>query len=504
MVFLQPTELTEAELEALEPFLPPEAEEQFKNQPVDQVVADEKQRLKILDRARREYEMEQQEAEISGALPADAEAFRDLQLKPKLTEVHSFEQTVRTPVVQGVLFRDTLAWIAGPSGTFKSFVTADLAFRYGAEDLDYHGRRMTSGRALLVIAEGAGGYADRRAAWEKEHDREVKNVVIYPAPLQLADTLKEMPALLSVLREEEAAGNGFGLVVFDTQAMCTVGVDENSSEMNLIMNVLHRIREVSGACVLVVHHYGKKESAGMRGSSMIYAAADTVIAIEREKGTMDVSLSTAGDNGKQKDAAAEDDIVTLTLNSHVVAEDYFGDPLTSLVPVLSGAAAHDLHDDPEGAPVSLPDVTDTQMPYLKALNFYEGKGTSPAGMALHMRDGGRVTSGPNARNKLVELGKKKLAVQPTSKGPWFITPMGVAVIARQLALGESWVERSAPRRARKGDETVGQETVSGIVLDLPAKRVGETIETELNESAKLSLTCDETGDPQNETTTETT
>lgn len=467
-VYLQPIEVDLSTLADDPPFLTPENEEKFKGQPIDKVLAEEKQRLAIVDQARREFDMEQQQAEFDGKLPDAARAFRDTVLKPRLTEIHEFKQQIRTPVVDGLLFRNTLAWIAGPSGTFKSFVTADLAFRYGSENLDYHGRKMTHGRALLVIAEGGGAYADRRAAWEKQYDQDVKGVTIYPAPLQLADTLKEMPALLSVLKEADENGEPYGLVVFDTQAMCTVGVDENKSEMNLVINVLHRIREVSGACVLAVHHYGKKKESGMRGSSMLYAAADTVIEIEREKeGGMTVSLSTDGENGKQKDAPAEKDAVSLKMESQIVGVTYFEDPLTSLVAVAADKA-HDVTDDKDHPQVTIPDVTPRQMIYLKGLNYYEEKGTSPAYMARYMtQDMGYSTDAPNVRNCLVALGKKGLAEQPAVKGPWYITPLGVSVLAAEVALGNSWASRAA--RAR--------QMVSGEVSEGQTKLPDETFET---------------------------
>lgn len=492
-MILQPGPLEEGVDYSDPEFLPPAELELFKGQPRQQALDDEKERLRLLDQARREFELEQQEAQLSGTLSPDAQLFLDGTLKPRLSEIHEFEQQVRTPIVQGVLFQNTVAWVAGPSGTFKSFITADLAFRYGAEDMDYHGRRMTTGRTLLVIAEGGGGYADRRAAWEKEYGREVKNVVIYPAPLQLPDTLREMPALLSYLKEEDEAGRPFTLVVFDTQAMCTVGIDENKSEINLVINMLHRLREISGACILTVHHFGKNDKSGMRGSSMLYAAADTVVIIEREKGEMEVTLTTGGEHGKQKDAPAEDDFLTLRLNSHVVGVDYFGDPLTSLAPVQGGAVGHDTSETPDDSPVALPDLTGEQMAYLKALGYFEDKGTSPSGlMALMNHEAGdKVTTGPNTRNFLVALGKKGVAVQPVPKGPWFITPIGVSVIARELMdaqrVGEGWVERGR-RRVVSGAVSEGQENL-----------LVETIETTAKPDAKPSLTCDETETSKNET-----
>lgn len=465
-------------------FLPPAELEEFNGKPLQEAVDGEKQRLRLMDQARREVEAERLEAELGGSLAPAAEAFRDTRLRPKVTEAHDFEPTVRTPVVQGLFFRNTLTWVAGTSGTFKSFVTADLAFRYGAGDgMDFHGKRMTSGRALLVVAEGAGAYADRKTAWEKHHGRPVRNVSIYPAPLQLGDTLKEMPALLSYLKEEDEAGRPFGLVLFDTQAMCTVGVDENSSEMNLVINVLHRIREVSAACVLVVHHFGKQKGAGMRGSSMIYAAADTVCILNRKEDAMDVSISTAqADGGKQKDAIAEKDILTFDMKSYPVGEDFFGDPVYSLVPVAVEGGSLDVTETqlPE-APGYLPDVTADQMFYLKLLAFYESRGATPSDMASKLEEtrGAMRNGRQNVRNRMIELAKldPPLAAQPVAKGPWVITPMGVATIARQLALGDRWVELAGPRRRRKPVDNYVDNEVSQQVSGGLAKPAAETSET---------------------------
>lgn len=410
---------------------------------------------------RRRARAKQEEAEISGQLGADAEVFYQLKLKPRLSEIHAYEQKVRTPVVQGLLFANTLAWLAGSSGTFKSFIAADLAFRYAAEDMDYHGRRMTSGRALLVVAEGAAGYADRRVAWEREHGREIKDVVIYPAPLQLADVQKEMPALLHHLKEEKEAGQGYGLIIFDTQAMCTVGVDENTSEMNLVINVLHRIREASGACVLTVHHFGKTESKGMRGSSMIYAAADTVIVVDREKESLEVTLSTGGEHGKQKDAVAERDFLTLKMRSRQVGLDYFNDPVDSLVPILADIIPEDV---PDAEP--LPDLADIDLFYLKALGTFEGDGAIPSVVRTRIieadADEGdeyhkwlRIPAGHDVKpqtpsSRLQRLKAKGLADKVGSKGTYVITVRGHQVIAREIVnrerVEESWARNARPRR----------------------------------------------------------
>lgn len=450
-------------------------------------IAAQKQFAYEQEEGRRQARAEREEAEIGGDLAPDAELFRELRLKPRISEAHDFEVPIRTPIVDDLFFRNSLTWVAGTSGTFKSFVTADLAFRYGADDMDYHGRLMTHGRALLVIAEGAEGYAHRKVAWEKQHDREIKNVSIYPAPLQLGDTLKEMPALRSYLEEERDAGRPFDLVLFDTQAMCTVGVDENTSEMNLVINILHRIREVNGACVMVVHHFGKNKNAGMRGSSMIYAAADTVCVLKRKDDALDVTLSTAqADEGKQKDAITESDFLTLEMVSHPVGKNYFDKTVFSLVPVAVEGGGHEVHDDPEGAPTSLTEihVTDKQMPYLRALSYYREHGEKPTAIAKKMMDDGVVgkTYGSLVRSTMIGLEDRNL-VSVDRDGRWRIAALGTAVLLREqsarAATEEAWSTR--PTRRFRSEVSEGQENINL-----------KTFETSENLDPKRHLTSDET------------
>jgi hypothetical protein len=455
----------------------------------EKYTADERRRQLARDLVRRERE----EAEIAGTLSGDAEAFYEGTLKPKLVSASEHVPIVRVPVVQNLFVRNTLSWVAGPSGTFKSFITADLAFRYGAEDMDYYGKKMTHGRALIIVAEGEDGYAYREEAWERQYDRQIKNVDIYPGALQLADVQKEMPALLHVLKRAEEDGNPYGLIIFDTQAMCTVGIDENTSAMNLVINVLHRLRKVSGACVLIVHHFGKKESSGMRGSSMLYAAADTVLILKRQDDAMQVKLSTAqSDEGKQKDTGGEKDFLTLEMQFHDVGEDYFGDVVTSLAPVEAGNESHDTHEEADDTPLSLPDVTDVQMVYLNLIANYEHRGATASDMAEKLvRERGPIKNArQNVRNQMVDLAKMSpaLVAQPVPKGPWFVTPMGVAVIARQIALGVVWTDRSGPKRRVSREVSAGQRNLDS-----------ETSETLAKPEAKPPLTSSETEPPESET-----
>lgn len=435
-----------------------EQEERAAQEPYDEY---ERRRRAAQDKIRRERE----EAELTGELTGEAQAFYELKLRPLVSDARTYEPTQRVPVVQGLLNRNSLAWVAGPSGTFKSFMTADLAFRYGAADMDYHGRKMTHGRALIIIAEGEDGYAHRRVAWEKQYEREVKNVDFYPGALQLGNIDRDMPALLRLLREGEEAGDPYGLIVVDTQAMCTVGIDENSSEMNLVINVLHRVRHVSGACVLAVHHFGKNKNAGMRGSSMQYAAADTIIVLKRQPDSMTVTLSTAQeDEGKQKDLPTERDLLTLDMRFHVTGTDYFGDEVTSLAAVEAVAPAPG--DAPEAEP--LPDLADLDLFYLKALGTFENDGAKPAVLRRRVLEAAEdetdeyhawlrmpeehVVKVETPSNRLQRLKRKGLAdkIGNGRDERYVITVRGHQVIAREIVnrqrVEDSWSARARPRR----------------------------------------------------------
>lgn len=410
--------------------------------------------------ARDKVRREREEADLSGTLSPEAETFYSLKLKPRLTEAPEYQAKIKMPVVQGLFNKNSLCWTVGSSGTFKSFMTADLAFRYGSEDMDYYGRKMTHGRSLIIVAEGEDAYAHRKQAWEKQYDREVKNVTFYPGALQLADVAKEMPALLHELRQEKEAGREYGLIIFDTQAMCTVGVDENKSEMNLVINVLHRIRQETGACVLIVHHFGKDERKGMRGSSMLYAAADTVLVLKRSDDSMEVKLSTAqGDEGKQKDNPTEKDFLTLEMMVHTVGEDYFGDPVTSLAAVEGSGAPVDAADESDIAE-PIPALSPRQAYYLQELSAYQLDGVSASDFAKDMdREestepaGGRVTRQAARKVWVQELKPKGLVeLVPKQASKWRVTPRGAAAIMRDLKegreTGEKWVERARNHRVR--------------------------------------------------------
>jgi len=202
---------------------------------------------------------------------------------------------VPEPVIDGLLYRDSLAWLHGKPGHCKSFVALDWACCIDA-GLPWMGLAVTPGRVLYVIAEGTTGLRPRVRAWEDRAGQKT-GVIFLPVAVQMlqpADT-----AAIAAL----AAELGCVLVVIDTQARVTVGADENSAvDMGRLVVAAEQIRMASGACVQFVHHEARGGD-NLRGSTALEGAATTILRVVKDGSRIELT------NPKQKDTAEADSMV---------------------------------------------------------------------------------------------------------------------------------------------------------------------------------------------------
>ncbi|MFH8343764.1 AAA family ATPase [Streptomyces sp. NPDC018045] len=192
------------------------------------------------------------------------------------------------PLIDGVLYRDSLAWLYGKPGHGKSFVALDWAGCI-ANGMPWQHREVRRGPVLYLVAEGASGIRRRVRAWEQAFGQRMHDVVFLPVPVQLLHGT-DLSAFTFLIREQQPA-----LVVIDTQARVTVGAEENSNtEMGRVVAAADALRQESGACVLMVHHAGKS-GLDMRGASAFDGAATSVIKVTKDGEYVEVH------SGKQKD-----------------------------------------------------------------------------------------------------------------------------------------------------------------------------------------------------------
>ncbi|MBB4689807.1 AAA family ATPase [Amycolatopsis jiangsuensis] len=243
-----------------------------------------------------------------------------------LNEMLSFAEVARreppAPLVSELLYLDTLAWLIGKPGSFKSFVALDLA-AHVALGRAWAGRRVRQGVALYVVAEGLGGIVLRARAWQKVRGEVPDEFLrLYPRAVQVRNAA-HWDALVEVARRLRPA-----LIVLDTQARVAQSVRENdNTEMGEFVGQLDRLRRASGACVLTVHHVGRN-GEDARGASSLDGAQDTELKVERVGGPKALTARLVVD--KQKDGA-DTDAVSFEMVPVDLGVNGEGDPVSSLV-----------------------------------------------------------------------------------------------------------------------------------------------------------------------------
>lgn len=177
---------------------------------------------------------------------------------------------------EDLLFRDCLVWMVGKPGCMKSFTALDMAGCVGTGE-HWQGWPVKQGKVLYLVAEGVSGTKKRVRAWEKAMGRTMDDVIFLPIAVQ-SKLATQWAALIELATELKPA-----LIVIDTQARVTVGVEENSNtEMGIFVDQAERLRKATGACVLIVHHIGKSSDGG-RGATTVEGAVNTIIKVTKDE-----------------------------------------------------------------------------------------------------------------------------------------------------------------------------------------------------------------------------
>jgi hypothetical protein len=187
-------------------------------------------------------------------------------------------------LIEKVLVQNSLAALYGPWGSFKSFIALDWALCL-ATGTDWCDRKVQRADVLYIVGEGVGGLKNRLAAWKQKHrvDGSIAGFRAIPMPVNLMDLAEARRLILSA--QDEQVTNGFtpAVIICDTLARSMVGGDENSvKDMGAVINNADLIRrELGGITFLPIHHAGKDPDRGMRGSTGLPGAMDTVFRVTR-------------------------------------------------------------------------------------------------------------------------------------------------------------------------------------------------------------------------------
>lgn len=223
-----------------------------------------------------------------------------------------------------------VAFIYGASGSGKTFLALDLAAAI-AEGRVWFGSKCTKAPVVYMPLEGA-MVRKRTLAWETRNGRPLPNGfrMTNGASFELLDKCN-----LQGLEESVQKSVGLGAVIIvDTLARATAGLDENSArDMGPAIEAAeHLARQVQGL-VILVHHAGKNAANGMRGSSALFAAAETVIEVTSRVGKGAHSWRPE----KLKDAESVGEHLFM-LESVNLGVDGDGDVITSCIVVWDQAS----------------------------------------------------------------------------------------------------------------------------------------------------------------------
>lgn len=224
----------------------------------------------------------------------------------------------RPYLIKGWIDKGAVSVVYGAPNVGKSFWAIDVA-HHVQEGTSWVGRRVKQGNVLYIAAEGGAMFTNRLCARQASFH-------VLQASLNLGTPSGDAAALVEAVNALAEQIGGIDLIVIDTLSRVMVGADENSAaDMGRFVATIERIREGTGAHVMLVHHCGKDVAKGMRGSSVLLAAIDTEIELKRE----DEALNTrTAKTTKQRDMAGglEDEF---HLNVEALGTDSDGDQVTS-------------------------------------------------------------------------------------------------------------------------------------------------------------------------------
>lgn len=192
-------------------------------------------------------------------------------------------------LIDSLLPAESTVMLYGPPGSFKSFLALDLSLTLASGIAGFGVGERPPQDVVYVVAEGASGVErNRRPAW-----REAKEV----AGLLNFFTVDSMPSvarpqeMIELVEAIKGRGINPALVVIDTLARAMAGKNENDArDAGEFIEALEMLKRALGATILAIHHTGKDEGRGGRGSSAFLAGFDTAIEVIAREATKAVAM----------------------------------------------------------------------------------------------------------------------------------------------------------------------------------------------------------------------
>ena len=186
-------------------------------------------------------------------------------------------------LIDDLMVASSLCTLYGLFRSYKSFIALDWGLCL-ATGTDWCDRTVKQCDVLYIAGEGVGGLKLRVAVWMQHHGitDPIPGFRIVPLAVNLMDKAEAERLILTVIEEQKRDGFDPKLVVVDTLHRSMPGADENTArDMGIAISNAALIQRRLGCAMLPVHHCGKDADRGLRGSSGLPGAADTIIRASR-------------------------------------------------------------------------------------------------------------------------------------------------------------------------------------------------------------------------------
>lgn len=182
-------------------------------------------------------------------------------------------------IIEDTLSERELGALYGPPEMAKSFVAIGLGYSVVTGTPIGDRRVLHPGPVVYVAAEGGGGIGPRLRAWREVYGwHQPADLHFLREPVNLMDAT----AVREFVTATRALPIPPKLVILDTLSWCLIAGDENlQKDMTVALDSVRRIRDATGAAVLLLHHTnasGERE----RGSTVLRGALDVMILAKKD------------------------------------------------------------------------------------------------------------------------------------------------------------------------------------------------------------------------------
>ncbi len=199
-------------------------------------------------------------------------------------------------LIHGLVEVETFAVLWGAPGSGKTFLSIAMAVAV-ATACSFGGAQAKKATVLYISAEGERGFRRRIHKIRKALGLGAIPFIVLSSAPNFGAGENDVQRLINDLAEAKIQPE---FLIVDTLSR-TFGAgndDSSSAAMALYVANISRLQQSLQTTVLVIHHSGKDESRGMRGSSALQGAADTIFKTEEAKDGHRVVVEKQRDGAK--------------------------------------------------------------------------------------------------------------------------------------------------------------------------------------------------------------